>query len=313
MRTFMAGNGSDSTAATLTYLAAAFQLNLTDLYLIGEIEDPMAVWLTNWPSALSWPVYGTFKPTSIQRGKVTSKVGLEVAHMDVTWSPPLTAFGVTTATMNPYQLAQTGFYDNWKVRIWRCVMPTPGDANTYGATPWFGGRIANSEVSRGTIKLTVNSFLDAINQPVPPNVIELSNGMAGYVGATPVLVDAETSLPTFTVVAPSSINVIMGDCVQPTAHKIYADNKLQNGFIYFLPGSTLAGYWSPIAFSSVYHSGGGILPPNYNEFTLYAPFPFAPTPGDTFYASTQWPVDLASSTAGQYKGFPYVPSPLAAI
>lgn len=270
----------------------------------------MAVRLTNWSSPLSWPLWGTFARASIKRGKITSQIGLQVDTLDLRWSPPLTAFGTTLSTMNPYQLAQSGFYDNKRVRLWRCVMPTPGDANTYGATPWFGGRIGDTIVSRGEIKFTVNSFLDAINQKVPPNVIELSNTFAGFAGNTPVLADAETSIPTFTVVAPSSTNQILGDCIQPTAHKIYGDDKFQFGFMVFLPGSTLAGYWSPIAFNGNYDAGGGT---HYCQFDAYAAFPFAPTPGDTFYVSTQWPVNLQASAAGQYKGFPYVPDPMTAI
>lgn len=314
MRKFTGGSGSDTTSAVLAYLATANKLNLTDLYLIGELETPSSLWLTNWGTDLSWPIWGTFRRTTIERGKITSKVGLEVATMDITWSPLLTAFGTTVATMNPYQLAQTGQYDNLRARIWRAVMPTPGDANTYGATEWFGGRIANTEVSRGKIKFTVNSFLDAINQQVPPNVIEVSNGIAGYIANTPVLADLETSIPTFTVVAPSSPNQILADCIQPTAHKIYADNRLDNGFVVFLAGSSLAGYWSPIAFNGNFDARFIGMPGiHYTQIDVDAPFPFAPSPGDTFYVSTQWPVDLASATAGQYKGFPYVPNPLQAI
>jgi hypothetical protein len=313
MRKFTAGDGSDSTAAVIAFLQGSTgkKLRLADLYLIGEIEDPMAVWLTSWPSPLEYSLYGTFRPTTITRGKVASKIGLEVATMNVTWSPKLTAFGTTVATMNPYQLAQTGFYDNWRVRIWRCLMPTPGDANTWGSTPWFGGRIADADVGRGQIKFTINSFLDAINQPVPPNVIELSNAMASYVGASPAFAAGESSVAKFSVVAPSSTNQILADCTSPTGGTIYASNIFQNGYIMFLPGSTLAGYWSPVALNGRYRIGP--TGPFHNGFTVFAPFPFAPSPGDTFYASTMWPPDLASSAAGQYKGFPYVPSPLSAI
>lgn len=310
MRTFTAGDGSDSTAAVKSYLAAHRQLRLADLYLIGEIEDPRAQLLTDWESPLNWPVWGTFKSTVINRGKITSQIGLKVDAMEVSWSPQPSAFGTTVATSNPYQLAIQGYYDSMRIRLWRGVMPSPGDMNTLGATPWFGGRVGDVALSQGLLKFTVNSFLDAVNQPIPPNVIEISNTIAGFVGNTPVLADAETKVPTFTVVAPSNTNLILGDTIQPTAHKIYANKRFQNGFMYFLPGSTLAGYWSPVATNTNFAAGGGV---HYNQFQTYASFPFAPTPGDTFYVSTQWPVDLASATAGQFKGFPYVPDPLTAI
>lgn len=310
MRTFIGGNGVDTTSAVLAYLAASKQLRLADLYLIGEIEDPASVWLTNYESPLAWPVLGTFQPATISRGKITSQVGLKVASMDVTWSPKLMDFGTSLATANPYQLAPAGFYDNRRVRIWRAVMPTPGDANTYGATPWFGGRVADSVVSRGSIKFTINSFLDAINQQTPPNVIEASNALAGYVGATPVLADSETSIATFTVVAPSNSNNILGQCIQPTANKIYSNNRFALGYMVFMAGSSLAGFWSAIGQNDEYFAGGGV---HYNHFLTYQSFPWAPTPGDTFYVSTQMPVDQASAPANGFKGFPYVPQPTTAI
>lgn len=304
------GDGSDTTAAAFAFARSTDQLLLADLYLIGDLEDPMAVWLTNWPSPLVWSARGTFNPASIKRGRITSQVGLKVDSLDVTWSPPLTAFGTSVATANPYQLAYQGFFDNKNFKLWRTLMPTPGDANTFGATPWFGGRIQPLEIGRGQIKLTVNSSLDALDQQAPPNVIEMSNTLASYVGNTPVLADGETSIPTFTVVAPSTQTTILGDSIQPTAHKIYTNNKFRLGFMVFLKGSTLAGYWSPIGTNVTFNAGGGL---HYNQFQVYGAFPWAPTPGDKFYVSTQWPVDLASATAGQYKGFPYVPYPTTAV
>ena len=167
------------------------------------------------------------------------------------------------------------------------------------------------DLRAASIKFTVQSFLNVVNQKVPPNVIELSNTLASFVGATPVLLDGETSVPTFTVKAPSNTNLILGDTIQPTAHKIYADWPLPSRVRwFFLAGSTLAGYWAAVANNSNYAAGGGI---HYNEFQTFQSFPFAPTPGDTFYVSTQWPVDLGSSGPGQYFGFPYVPQPVTAV
>lgn len=311
MRTFTDGNGNDSTAAVLAYLATANKLALADLYLIGEMEDPNAVFLTNYDGDLAWPVWGTFKRAAINRGKVTSQVGLQVDSMEVTWSPPLTAFGASISTANPYQKAQLGFYDNWRLRVWRSVMPTLGDANTYGACEWFGGWINDTEIGRGYIKFTVASFLSAINQKVPPNVIEGSNAFASYSGAFPSAPDGETKIPTFTVVAPSNTNVILGQCTGPNPGSIYGNNRFIRGYLQFTSGS-LKGFWSPIAANSNYNAGGGI---HYNQFQTFAQFPWAPDPGDTFYASLQPALDLAGAQAAgeTFQGFPYVPNPAAAI
>jgi hypothetical protein len=307
MRQTIGGNGADTSSAVLAYLKAGSEFRLADLYLIGELEDPNAIWLTNWETALIWTPWGTFNSTVISRGTVGSKFGLEVANLDVDWSPKLTAFGQTITTANFYQKAWLGFYRNWRVRIWRAIMPTPGDANTYGAFELFGGRIAQTDVSRGKITFHVNSFLDAINELVPPNVIETTSVLAGYSGATPVLVDSETALPQFTVVSPSTTTNILADCTSPTASKIYGLNKLQFGYLYFKAGSTLANAFAAIAQNSDFNAGGGI---HHNQFIVYAPFPWAPSPGDTFFVSTKFPIDQANNP---YFGFPYVPAPESAV
>ena len=311
MRQVIGGNGSDTTSSALAYLAAGNEFRFADLYLIGEVEDPNAIWLTNWESPLLWPVLGKFQNAAVSRGTVSTKFGLDVTNLSVKYSPLLTAFGTSLATANVYQKAFTGFYRNYRVRVWRTIMPTTGDANTYGAYELFGGRIAQTEVTRGSITFTVNSFLDCINEQVPPNVIEATNILAGYAGATPVLADSETALAHFTVVAPTSTTNILAVCNSPTANKIYDINKLQFGYIVFAQGSSLFGYFTQIASNSNFSAGGGV---HYNQFEVYGELPFTPAVGDQFFVSTAFPLDqTAAQAAGVYRGFPYVPDPSTAV
>jgi len=142
---------------------------------------------------------------------------------------------------------------------------------------------------------------------VPPNVIELTNTLASYKGATPVLVDGETVVARFTVVAPSNTTNIVARCLSPTVNKVYGNNKFKFGYLVFDPTSTLSGQWSAIASNISFNAGGGVFR---NEFLIYNALPWAPTPGDTFYVSTQFPMIQAD---GSYFGFPYVPSPQAAL
>jgi len=321
MRTFTAGDGSDSTAAVKAYLLANNKLVLPDLIMIGELEESRTLFLTDYSAPLSWPVWGTFQPSVIGRrlsgsgggggkNKGVSQVGLQVTSLKLTWSPPIGNFTNDVATTSPYQLMQNGFYDNKKVRIWRAVMgPTPGDVNTYGACEWFGGWVASTTVERGDITIDVSSFLNVIDQKVPPNVLQSSGSLAGNLAGAPVIPDAETSIATFTVQAGSTETVILGDTIQPTAHKIYGYPKLVNGFLQFLTG-TLKGFWSGVATHSDFNAGGGT---HYNQIQVYAPFPWPPTPGDTFYIGTQPPVNLQDAVAGvyQYDDFPYLPDPEA--
>lgn len=307
MRQFIGGDGSDTTTAVKTYLGTHNNLFLADLILIGEIEDPTAILLTTWASPLDWPVWGIFKPAVIKRDGISSKVGLEVTSISLTWSPPVTDFTQSIATANPYQLVQFGFFDNKRVRIWRTLMPTEGDSNTFGACEWFGGWISDSTVERGKIVFTVDSFLNVINQKVPQNLIELNSTIAAYRAATPP--PGLTVVPQFNVIAGSTPIVLIGDSTFPNTHQIFGAKVFQLGYVVF-QGGTLDGQWSAIA-----NSGEIKVPPvtgtNYNSITLYSPLPWAPTPGvDKFYVSAAFPINRDD---GAPDSFPFVPAAEGAL
>jgi hypothetical protein len=307
MRTVIAGDGSDSTAAVQAHLAAHNSLLFADLYLIGNQEFPDSIWLTNWDSPLTWPYLpNPFLPAVVNRTGMTVKVGLEVTSLNVEWAPKNRVFSATsnpTGQTSPLQLAQLGYYDNWDVRVWRALMPTPGDANTFGAMPWFGGRISSTKVGRDKIVWTVNSFLEVIDQYVPGNVIENSNTRAGYIGSTPL--PGDTVLAQFAVHSGSTEQVIVGRCTSPSSGHVYTAHSMQGGYLVFLggTGATLGGFYSVIADNTTINLGGT----NYNNIQVFTPFPWAPDPThDTFYVSRHSPVDMADGT---FYGFPYVPAP----
>ena len=102
MRKVTGGNGTDTTASVKAWLQAGSEFRLANLYLIGEVEDPMALWLTDYESPLAWPIWGTFQPTVIKRGSVTSKIGLDVSSLEVTWSPQPVPFTQSVASASPY-------------------------------------------------------------------------------------------------------------------------------------------------------------------------------------------------------------------
>lgn len=307
MRKFIDGDGVDVTATVLAFQEANNQYNTADLVLIGELEDEHAVFLTDYPSPLRWKLWGTFLSGAIgSRGKVSSQIGLQVGTMEFSWSPKTVAFGSTLATANAFQKAQSGFFDSKKFRLWRTIMPTPGDANTFGACEMFGGRIADTTIERNKITFTVSSFLDVVNQLIPPNVIEWTNASAAYAGNIPVISDGETQLPQFTVVAPSSATSILGQCTGPTPNKIYGANKFLYGFIKFNQGSSLAGYFSAVSSNGDIISSGV----HYNRFTVYQAFPWDPQVGDTFYAGILPPINAADGLpAFPYDGYRWVPQP----
>jgi hypothetical protein len=308
MRQVIGGDGSDTTAAVAAWLCDRHQYCMANLILIGEPEDPRSVWLTDWESPLVYSAWGTFCPDTVKRGAVNSKIGLEVATLTIDWSPknpgPITQ---NLDTANPYQLAQYGLYDNLPVRVWTVYMPTPGDANTFGASALFGGRVSNITTERGTIHLEVTSFLDVVNIDFPTNVIELTNTVAAYKGATPPA--GLSVVPQFNILAGSDQTKIIAQCTSPTLNQVFADNIFRAGFVVFNRGfgMTLGGFWSGV-YANLRSSSGGV---DVNEIVLYTPLPWPPTPGlDTCYVSAAFPVNQSDVS---YLGFPYVPSPSSAV
>jgi hypothetical protein len=308
MRRCLGGNGQDTTAAVLAYLAANKTLHIKHLILIGDADNPQSIWVTDHEAPLVWSPWGTFLPAVVARGSITTKIGLDVGNTTVTWSPGNSGFTVNSATSSPYALAQLGFYDNWPVRIWRCYMPTPGDANTLGASELFGGRVDSTTIGRGQIQFKVNSFLAVVTQKLPANVIEVTNTTASYATATPPAGDSH--IPVFATFTGSTKNAVLGDCLSPTAGHVYGNGTFTAGYLVFLagPGATLAGFWSAVGYSLAYTDGDSN---KHNQFNLYSPLPWPPTPGaDTFYVSSTAPINQAD---GDYFGFPWVPSPQTAV
>ena len=319
VRKVTGGDGSDQTSAVLAWLAAHNRLYYADLVLIGEPEYPDSLWLTTWESPLCWPILGwpnagLFLPASISRTKLKSAVGLEVVNTELTYSPKNRTFTNSTnpsAATSPIQLAQLGYYDNWRVRIWRAVMPTPGDVNTFGAFEAFGGRVASSTIDRGKIVWEVRSWLEAIDQMVPGNVIENTNTRAGYMAANPA--PGDTAIAQFTVAAGSTTNLILATAGPPHPGHIYDANDFQFGYLVFNggAGATLGGLWSPVASNK----GISVGEASYNQFQIYDALPWAPTPTlDTFYVSAKPPVDISdASSVSDGDWFPFVPNPQSAV
>ena len=308
MRQVINGAGQDNTLATQAWLAVHRNWLLRDLILIGEPEDPRALWLTNHEAPVLYSPYGVFKPAVVTRGVVTAKIGLDVQKMTVTWSPSNQTSTANVGTASPAQLVRLHFYDNWPVRILRAFMPAPGDANTLGCAEWFGGRVDTASTERGKIVFNCSSFLNVITQKVPSAVVEVTNTLASTAAVTRPAGDA--SIPTFQCYAGSTENYIIADCLSPTANNIYSGNEFAGGYMVFLAGTgaTLAGAWSAIGQNGRFTDGSGN---HHSEFKIYAPLPWPPTPGvDKFYVSKTAPINLGDEN---YYGFPYVPNPQSAV
>jgi hypothetical protein len=308
MRRVIAGNGQDNTAAAVAYLAANKTLILRDLILIGAPEDPRSIWLTNHEAPVIYSPWGRFNTAVVKRDMVQCKIGTDAQSLSITWSPNTQATGTSISSASVAQLARLHFYDNWPVRIWRALMPTPGDADTLGCVDWFGGRIDTVSPKRNQIVFNVKSFLDVLTQKVPSTVIETTNTLASTAAVT--LPPGDPSIPVFECVAGSTENYIIANCTAPSAGKIYPGNQFAGGYMVFLSGTgaLLPGFWSAIGQNGMYTSGLG---EEYSQFEIYASLPWPPAPGaDNFYVSMTPPLGAED---GDFYGFPYVPNPQSGV
>lgn len=307
MRKVINGAGVDTTAAVQAWLMATDDPMERDLILIGAPEDSRSIWLTDHEAPVLYSPYGTFYQATVSRDQVQAKVGLDSQTLTITWSPSNIASTSSMSTASPMQLARQHIFDNWPVRIFRCYMPKPGDADTFGCSDWFGGRVNTAVVQRGKIVFNVASYLDVLTQKVPNGVIEVTNTLAATAAVT--IPSGDASIPVFKCVTGSTENHIIADCTSPTAGKIYSGNKFAGGYMVFLSGdgATLAGAWSAIGENGKYSDGSN----DHSDFEIYSELPWPPTAGvDTFYVSMSAPTNLEDES---YYGFPYVPSPQSSV
>lgn len=172
------GFNRDVTDDLVAWLMAKKEIVLADLYLIGEPDNPDALRVTNWESPLRWIPQGTFYPWAVKRGRIPSRVGLEVGDLEVELY--LRSAAVSSLAASLYSAAQSGTFDNWPIWVWTAYMPTAGDCDTFGCSEAFGGRIGKSTIDRGRIKFECTSFLDVINQSLPNQLVELTNPMFAF-------------------------------------------------------------------------------------------------------------------------------------
>jgi uncharacterized phage protein (TIGR02218 family) len=103
------------------------------------------------------------------KAKFSQKLGLEVDTLTIDIIP-----GDGKVYNVPMIKAfHDGLFDGCAFAMWRCYMATYGDL-TYGVVPIFHGRVADIEISRTIIVLTINSTIELLNQNLPRNLFQAS-------------------------------------------------------------------------------------------------------------------------------------------
>ena len=292
MRSFINGSGTDVTSAVISYLAAHRQLLCADLIQLQTAVQGEAwsqnILMTLFDRPLTWSHVGTFVPGRFSRGEIESSVGLDTESMDLDWhlrdsdvfyNPP------ADVAITQLQAFERGLWDNGLVNVFRTVMPTVGDANTYGAMQVFGGRIGEvSKLTRTGVTLKVNSLLELLDQYIPTNLIEATNIQCQYgIGQPPAGLSV---LPVFTVAAGSTPGLLLGNCVSPNSGQLFAADTFDFGYIQFNSGTSLGKIFRSVWFSEP-QSG-------LNAFYFYDPLPWLPAVGEHFTAYV--PAARASTT-----------------
>ncbi len=313
MRKFIAGDGSDSTAAVRAHLAAHRQLHVADLFVITTAPNYRSFYLdrtfllTDRGEPLQWNYRGLFKPAVIERTEVESKIGLAADKLEVTWSPQdadvLATDGSGNTLLTVLQGFGSGVFDNGAVEVWRCVMPAIGDAQTLGACLLFSGRIGDISPDRLKAAMTIMSRLEVLNEMVPTNQIEPTNIIAQYTTGQVL----NGGPPSFTLVAGSTAQILFADPSTPPGIGYHPSNdSWTDGYVVMSSPGKLAGAYRGVRAQTY----TGVL--GHHVFYLSEPLPFAPQVGDTFQAFIFVPPDRAGAVtqASDYAGFPYVPSPI---
>ena len=288
MRTCTSGTGSNTTSAVASYLAANRQLLVADLFVLktwvqGEAWSQY-VKLTTSDSPLRWDGLpyvdpqapnGVFAVGKLKRSNIDSKIGLDVESIDLEWylSSGDIFCTVGSQAITQLQAFAAGLWDNGRVAIYRTVMPTFGDANTYGAMCMFAGRIAEVDLTRTGVKLKVNALTEVFDQQLPPNVIEPSNTLAKYSpGAPPP--EMGSTRPLYQVQSGSTATEVIANCINGGP---FPPNTFESGYILFVDYDSVGASMAQIARTVRWDDGNG-------TFHLLEPLPWAPEAGCYFVA-----------------------------
>ena len=234
----------------------------------------------------------TYKKFLITRSRTRLSVGLEVDTLNITAHP-----GPADLLNGASWLAavRNGALDGADVKLERVFMPTWGDTSL-GTIVLFQGRVAEIEVSRTEVKITVKSELELLDIQLPRNFYQS--------GCINTLFDNGCGLQKALWGADGIVTGASLTQVSTNLTRMESD-YFALGSISFTTGPN-AGITR-----SVREFAGGV-------FVLAVPLVSPPRAGDTF---TAWPgCNRLHDTCRNkfmnvlnFRGFPFVPDPEAAV
>jgi hypothetical protein len=322
VRKFTDGSGSDSTATVQTYLQTASKPLIFSLIVIqlsrwnntfGSAQSALftsSFLLTDYLAALKYTPLGTFSAAVIKHNGINVGIGIEMSSFEVVWTPgPNDAVlpQQTVALLGAFPAIDVlagvdqGFFDAAWISVYKVVMPTPGDANTYGVTLLQRGVVDTATVNGKEITFSCVDPIAHVNNQVPS---QLLGPNSRFSAVDPVLYAASDLFYSgvgYKSYGPQKIHFLNSALFISGK----GDGYFDGGTFVWTTGA-LAGMARPIR-KSLYVSG-------FYDLYLAQPFPFDPNdfaPGYTFgLTAAASPLRPATSGDTYYNGFPNQPNAL---
>jgi uncharacterized phage protein (TIGR02218 family) len=275
--------------ATLALLNGGADFVMADLWSITLNGGAVVRWHgAGFNGPLSFNGQTWLAGPTIERGKISAKLGLEVATLQatVTAAPSDLINGVPVL---PF--VRGNGLDGATVVLHRAYLPAWGQPIT-GATIAFSGRVTSlKNLSRTQFELTVSAWTVLLNVNMGPDVYQ-----AGCLNS---LFDANCTLNKASFAFAGTVTG-GGTPTACATTLTQADGFFTQGQIVWLTGAN-AGLSRAVA---TYANAGGAL-------TFAFPLPNAPAPGDTFTAYRGCALTMAACSAFgnliHFRGQPFTP------
>lgn len=273
-------------AALIAHINNSQQFRMADLYNIS-MNNGTQLYYTSWDTNVL-DNGNTYIANTLQidRSKVRVVLGVEVDTLELKINPHPEDL-VNSASF--LSVCASGLMDGAFLTMRRAFFDDNGQS--LGSYINFSGRIADMNMTRSEVNMTINSDLELLNVQLPRNLYQTT--------CLHTLYDSDCGLnrATFGVgatVSSSTKNIVGCGLTNPSG--------------YFDLGYVL---WSTGALAGIRRTIKSYIP---GVVTLLNPLPVAPLSGDTF---TAYPgCDKSQSTCTNkfsnvinFRGFPYVPVP----
>ena len=275
--------------ATLALLNSGADFQMVDLWQITLNGGGVIRWHGAGASApLSFNGATYQAGPAIDRGKITTKLGVEVATLDVTLSAGAADL-INGAPLIPF--AQARGFDGATVVLYRGFLTDwTAPYVITGAVIAFSGRVTQlKDVSRAKFTMTVSAWTVLLNVNMGPDVFQagcLNTHYDADCGLTPTTITGAISAGASTLAFGTSLT--------------QADGYFTKGTITFTSGVN-AGLSRAV---QAYANAGG-------RVSVAFPLPFAPAAGDAFNAVRGCLLTMADCSAQgnlpRFRGQPFVP------